>query len=70
MKLTHPHSGQTIEAEASDADTFRSQGWVEGDLERPAGNASTDAWRTYARDVGYDGDVDAMGRDDLIAALS
>lgn len=71
MKLTHPKTGQTIEAEATDAAVFRSQGWVDGAIERPAGNASADAWRKYARDTGYEaGDIDAMGRDDLIAALS
>ena len=71
MKMTHPDTDLEVEVPDGLISSYVSQGWRPASSDAPAGNASLDLWRDYARSKGFtDEDLDGKTRDDLRAALS
>lgn len=62
------HTGQVVEYDRPHPRLEASDRWESDGPEAPAGNASTDEWRTYAASVGVDVDEDA-GREDIKQAI-
>lgn len=71
MKLSHPHTDQTIEVNEAHAERYLEQGWREATTDAPAGNASLADWQDFARAKGFkDSEIEGKTRADLRAALS
>ena len=66
MRLKHRDNPNPIEVDADRADLYKASGWAEVD-DQPAGNASLDAWVTYATAQGASEDeLHGRTRGDLI----
>jgi len=75
MRIRHPDLDRTVDLPRSAAESLcRRRGWQPADdaqpaaVERPPGNATTDAWSDYAGHVGVDIDDDAT-RDEIRDAV-